>query len=635
MYKIIAILLFYCVMFLPLSAQFEFYTLPADLLKGADAVVREERQEFEVQSIGKGTEKHYKSITILNQAGSRHATLAVSYSKLNKLKDIKAALYDKFGKQIRKVKASEFQDYSASAFSGSFFEDVRIKAIDLSYTDYPYTVEFEYEILNDGLLFYPVWQPQPSPALAVQASKFEIVLPAATEFRFKTFNFSKEPSIQRETDKKRYIWQATALPAYDSEPYVQENYDDQPLIFTAPHNFEIEGYSGDMSSWESFGKFIAKLNEGTRSLPETSIAKIKSLVADCQDNYCKISKLYEYLQANTRYVSIQLGIGGWRPMTAKDVDTYKYGDCKALSNYFCAMLEVVDIQGFYTLIRAGHDATPILNDFPSSQFNHVIVSVPQGQDTIWVECTSQTAALGYCGSFTGNREALLITPEGGKLVHTPSQSMQDNLQERFTQLKVEATGNAEATITSQYHGLQQEYASHLSEMPEQKRRDELYESMGLKNFEILENTYQRNKDRLPSVAETLRLRLPAYAGRSGKRLFISPNLLSQWKRIPPNDSLRLRNIQFSSFPYLDVDTVQIQIPENFGIEHLPEAVQVTSVFGAYEAGFEKQNNQILFYRRLELNADVHSREQYSQLVDFCKKINKADSRRLVLIQQDP
>lgn len=412
-------------------------------------------------------------------------------------------------------------------------------------------------------------------------------------------------------------------------------YSDAPRILTAPGDFEIEGYTGNMNSWESFGKFIAKLNEGTRQLPETSIARFRALVADCSDDPCKISKLYDYLQANTRYVSIQLGIGGWRPMPAADVDQYKYGDCKALSNYFCAMLDAVGIQGYYTLISGGNNYNYLKRDFPSSQFNHVVVCVPQGQDTVWVECTSQQEALGYSGSFTGNRDALIITPEGGKLVKTPYYDIHHNIQERITTLQIQPDGNAEALINTKYSGLQQEYASYLSEMPEQKRRDALYENMGLKNFEIIDNQYLRQKQSLPVVQEMLKLRLPAYAGRSGKRLFVTPNVLSQWKRIPPDDTLRLRDIQFTYFPYMDVDTVQIQVPQGYGVEHLPEAVLIESVFGAYEAGFVNSSNQIIYYRRLQMNNKVHPKEQYNELIDFCKKINKVDARRLVLVQQDP
>jgi hypothetical protein len=330
-----------------------------------------------------------------------------------------------------------------------------------------------------------------------------------------------------------------------------------------------------------------------------------------------------------------LGIGGWRPMLASDVDEYKYGDCKALSNYFCAMLEAVGIKGYYTLIGAGEDYEYLLKDFPSSQFDHVVVCVPQAKDTVWVECTSQNEALGYCGRFTGNREALLITPTGGKLIRTPNYNATDNLQDRQIELVITPDGTAEANVSTHYTGIQQEYASYLAELPEQKRRDMMYEEIGLKNFEILEHTFARQKYRLPAVQEQLKLRLPAFAGKSGKRLFVSPNVLAQWKKVPEADSSRQHDVQFLPYAFLDLDTVKMRIPEGFGVERLPEAVQLKSVFGEYEASFVNQEGMISYRRRLNLNNEIHSKEMYAELVDFCKKIQKADARKIVFVKQEP
>ncbi len=55
------------------------------------------------------------------------------------------------------------------------------------------------------------------------------------------------------------------------------------------------------------------------------------------------------MQDKTRYISVQIGIGGWKPMLADDVNKLGYGDCKGLTNYTKALLEAVDVPSYYTL----------------------------------------------------------------------------------------------------------------------------------------------------------------------------------------------------------------------------------------------------------------------------------------------
>ena len=66
----------------------------------------------------------------------------------------------------------------------------------------------------------------------------------------------------------------------------------------------------------------------------------------------KAKKIYQYVQDNTRYISVQVGIGGMQPITAKEVDLVKYGDCKGLTNYTKSLLDIVGVKSNYTRLYA-------------------------------------------------------------------------------------------------------------------------------------------------------------------------------------------------------------------------------------------------------------------------------------------
>ena len=82
--------------------------------------------------------------------------------------------------------------------------------------------------------------------------------------------------------------------------------------------------------------------------------------------------------------------------------------------------------------------------FPYDSFNHVILCIPFKNDTTWLECTSNTQPFGKLGPFTENRNALLITEDGGKLVRTPGSLAQDNQFNTEVHITLDPDGGAKA-----------------------------------------------------------------------------------------------------------------------------------------------------------------------------------------------
>jgi transglutaminase-like putative cysteine protease len=166
------------------------------------------------------------------------------------------------------------------------------------------------------------------------------------------------------------------------------------MIYLASSEFEMAGYKGNMNTWENLGKFMQDLRGGRDQLPADIKQKVHELTDKEPDPNKKVAKLYEFMQQNTRYVSIQLGIGGLQPFDATYVATKRYGDCKALSNYMSALLKEIGVPSYYTLVKSGEGNTFFVPDFPSDQFDHVILCVPLKKDTMWLECTDQTLPAG-------------------------------------------------------------------------------------------------------------------------------------------------------------------------------------------------------------------------------------------------
>lgn len=603
------------------------------LLKNANMVKRVEEESFTLKNPGEAIYRHKYAFTILNENGDDYAGFMQFYDKFMDLRSIEGALYDANGNELKRLKKKDLQDLSAVS-DISLMEDTRRKVHNFYHRVYPYTVEYEYEVKYNGTMFYPDWSPQLMEKVAVEQSRFVFSCPADYTFRYKAFQYTGEPVITNDKGMKVYTWQIKALPAVIKEPYSPAFRNLTPVVLFGPTQFEMQNYKGNMQSWQDLGKFMYSLRQGRDVLPDDVKARVHQLTDNVSDPTLKVKLLYEYLQQNTRYISIQLGIGGWQPFDAKYVAGRRYGDCKALSNYMSALLKEAGINSNYTLINAGGGRERIFADFPSAQFNHAILCVPLPNDTIWLECTSQTRSAGYMGTFTGNRLALLVDENGGKLVRTPVYKAADNLQVR----KISATLQDDATLrlkaTNQYRAQQQDQLQGaINYLAKDKLKEYLHDRFDFATYDINQFNYTEEKGSLPVVKEQLDITVSNYATITGKRLFIIPNIMSRASAKPAIDNDRRFPVEMG-IAYIDIDSVEISLPKGYTIESLPQDVIVSSQFGKYSCSVKLKDDKLFYYRRMEEVEGRFPAAEYNELVKFYEAIYKADRNRVVLVKSE-
>ncbi|BAX78616.1 hypothetical protein ALGA_0221 [Labilibaculum antarcticum] len=612
------------------SIKYPAFTIPTELKKNANAVVRLDQAEFTVYSPKNSSLKQKMVITILNKKGESYASIPFGYSKFMTLESLKITIYNSSGIQIKKVKDSEIKDYSYSS-AGELIGDSRYKIYESLQKQYPYTIEYESESNYKGLFVYPSWRAYPGYLVSIENSSMKVILPEEENLRYKCINYTDSISTCTENHVKIYQWGIDSLPALKREPYSTGVLSQAPQILLAPLNFEMDNYPGSLESWNSLGKWFASLNKGRDQIPTDEQAHIIELTKDCQTDTEKVKALYEYMQSKTRYIGIQLGIGGNQPFPAEMVSEKAYGDCKALSNYMKSLLKVVNIPSNYTLVRAGESNSFQHIDFVHDYFNHVILRVPIQNDTIWLECTSQKMPFGYLGTFTDDRDVLCVNNEGGELCHTPIYSMEENQQIQTGTFTIQTNGNAKAQITTQFSGIQYENIETLystSSAEEQKKF--LYEEhINLPDFTINDYSLEENKSRIPSSVLKLDLDVRNYASQTGDRLFIPLNQINRISYVPKKLKKRLTDIRYAR-SMEDRDSICFILPKDYKIESIPKKKIIESDFGYYQRTIEVLDNKVYYTRIYRKHKNTFKASRYEEFRTFRKELEKADKLRLVL-----
>jgi hypothetical protein len=331
------------------------------------------------------------------------------------------------------------------------------------------------------------------------------------------------------------------------------------------------------------------------------------------------------MQKNTRYFSISFGIGGLQPMHANEVAKNGYGDCKALCNYMKALLKAVGIESYYTLVKSGENEY-IQADFPSDQFDHIILCVPDNQEIIWLECTSQTMPFNYLGSYTCDRDVLAITPGGGKLLHTPVYGSDYNKINTYSEILLLSTGDAEIKMQYRQTGLKYDDLYGISESKPDNRKAWLAQQFKNAAFEVKKEEYSFERNTaIPVAIANFEIHIRDLSARSQNRLYMAPSFISGASFIWEDPS----EIELET-AYQQHDSVRIEIPLGYKPEFLPENKVITSKFGSYSRSILRSGNYIYYTNNLVINKAEYPKETYPEFYNFINEIALLDHQMLIL-----
>lgn len=568
-------------------------------------------------------------VTVLNKLGNSDAIISESYDNDTKITKLNAFIYDSSGNQIKKFRQRDFLDVSA-VDGGTLYSDSRVKYIDYKPISYPYTLVFESSYKTATTGFIPWWVPVNGYYVSVEKSSYTINNPKEFSWRINEENFdSFQIEKENTTNQLSFVLKNQKAFKYERNSISYRNF--LPKVTVALNKSYLKGVYGEYTNWKEFGTWMNdNLLSGRNELKEETKSKILELVKGVSDPIEKAKIVYNYVQNKTRYISVQVGIGGWEPISAAEVDEVGYGDCKGLTNYTKALLDVVGVTSYYTVVYA-QEKRDINKEFTSIQGNHVILNLPNQGNDIWLECTSQTSPFGFLGSFTDDRDVLVVTPEGGKIKHTSSYKDDYNLQEASYNVIFSKNGDISASLTRTSYGTQYDDKSYLDGLTEKELKKEYKSDIWdyVNNLEIEKLEIENNKDSI-FLKENLNVSIKNYATINENEFLFKINIFNKSKFIPKRYRNRKLPLKIDR-GFKDVDIYKIKIPEMYIIDFIPEDIELISKFGEYKLTFKKiDNNNMIFSREIFIKEGLHDKEEYKNYRSFWKKITKSDNLRMLI-----
>jgi hypothetical protein len=311
-----------------------------------------------------------------------------------------------------------------------------------------------------------------------------------------------------------------------------------------------------------------------------------------------------------RYVAIEIGIGGNQPHFAGDIYKHRYGDCKDKANLMAAMLQSVGIDSRFVLIHTVHGV--VNENMPSVGFNHEILAIylpadappyrsvitaSSGKKYLVFDPTDEYTPVGDLYAEHEDNLILLSTEAGGELIRLPIFEPDSNLRQRDGKFVLNADGALSGEVSEKRNGYSAwVWRANMKQLndADRTRYVERYFTHSLKGISIKDSRFE-NLDQLNlDLVTHFNIAADKYAQNSGQLLLVRPRVLGSvghrldWKE-------RKRSVDLGA-PEHEVDTYEIQLPEGYAVDDMPDPVQIDVGFASYRSRFEKSGSSVRYWR---------------------------------------
>lgn len=360
--------------------------------------------------------------------------------------------------------------------------------------------------------------------------------------------------------------------------------------------------------WNEFGKRVFDRTKSYTKVSDEVKAAATQAMGDASTPDQKLERLYRFCQTRIRNVSDDAS--GLTPEERKKMkennnpsDTLKrgYGTGFDIDLLFASLATAAGFPGRLALI-ASRGQNFFDPSFADSYFlRSYVVAVQVGADWRFFDPGVEHIEFGMLRWQEEGMQALIPDAKEPRFVVTPISDPKRSMAKRVGKFKLDESGQLEGDIKVEYTGhLARARRENLDdESPAEREKYFEAEVRSRMGAEVTDIKIENFEDSAKPLTVTCHVRVPGYAKRTGKRLFVPLSFFQYGVPAIFSDEKRQNPIYFE-YPLSENDEVSIAFPEGFDLDNAesPASFPISGDYGNYAAKASvDQKNRILVYQR--------------------------------------
>jgi len=452
-----------------------------------------------------------------------------------------------------------------------------------------------------------------------------------------------------EDENHFYVGTMTNVPALKLEPYMPPEDEVRRWTFLSYSPLNISSQPlGAAVGWSLFA-VRHSLIESLMIKKSKNLKKLADeITAGAASDDEKLEKIYKYVQTQIKNVNYDTAM---TEDEKEDIDIDKIEDIvkeKAGAGFHINLLcgALASAVGFDARLYYSSNRSEMFFDpdkVSNGGFLHNAgIAVKVGDK--WRFVDPGTPYLGYGDMFWHDQGTvgMMITEQGGYSWIRPAYTaIEKSLSKRTGKFKLLEDGTLEGDVKLEYTGNQavsrrEDGYRDSAAQREKAMEDEIKQRIS--NAEISKLTVENFNDSYKPLTYTFSIRIPNYAQKTGKRLFLQPGFFEYGTEAVFSSATRVNQIYFP-YPWSENDELEIELPRNFALDNAdaPGKVEDPQKIGSLQVtiSIDKPRNAIKYQRKFHFggsNNILFPANAYIPVKNMFDAFYKADNHTVTLKQ---